>query len=178
MIITSRKAHSLTELLIASVIVVFLFISAIGAFMLTQNAYSDSIATYNLQRDINIALATMIRGVKEPAGTFGLRSGAPSSTTPAMPSTEIQFIQPGDDPPIVRKFFLTNNTIVYESPTQNPTQKVIYTPPGNSNVTLTFSEPSADEQLVTIYVSVLQQRGGRSSVGSVTTNVNLRNTPK
>lgn len=182
MTITNKRAHTLTELLIASVIIVFLFISVLGAYLLAETVYYDTIATSNLQRDLDIVLATIIQGVKEPAGRFGLRCASPCSTTPAMPNSEIDFLYPTDKPPIVRKFLLVNNTIAYESPTQNPVRKVIYTPPANSNVTLRFSRPVGvtiiDDQAVTIYISVLQQRGSRTSVGSFTTTVNLRNTPK
>lgn len=178
----NKSAHTLTELLVASVIIVFLFISALGAYLLAETVYYDNMATSSLQRDLDIVLATIIQGVKEPTGRFGLRCASPCSTTPAMPSSEIDFLYPTDNPPVVRKFLLTNNTIAYDSPTQNPVRKVIYTPPANSNLTLSFSKPInvaiIDEQAVTIYISVLQQRRNRISVGSSTTTVNLRNTPK
>ena len=187
--IMNKQAHTITELLVVSFIIVILFASVLGAFVLTKSVYSDSIANYNLQRDVNGLLYKIIRGIKEPSGTFGLRSALPPSSTSgfvllpaALPAnSEIDFFSTdGNITP--RKYLLisSNNTVVYESPTQSPRQKIIYTAPANSTIILRFSIPlwAIDDQIVTIYISVSQQIGNKTATGSVTTNVNLRNAPK
>lgn len=177
--IVKKRAHTITELLMTSVIIVLLFASVLGAFVLTKSVSSSSMANYNLQRDVNTVFLTMIRGIKEGSGTFGLRSAAPPPTTylPGMfPATgEIDF-QGADT--VVRRYFLSNNTIIYDSPTQVPRQKVIYTAPPNSTITLSFTPVSVDQQLVYVYFSVLQQIANKTYSGSVATYVNLRNTQK
>lgn len=183
----NKQAHTMTELLIASVIIVILFASILGAFILTKSVSSDSLASYNLQRDVNVLLYKMIRGIKEPLGTFGLRAALPPAPTSAfvlLPAanpadSEIDFFST-DGNVTPRKYFLRNNTVVYESPTQAQRQKVIYTAPANSNITLRFSKPAwaVDNQVVTVYISVSQQLGNKTANGSAVTNVNLRNTPK
>jgi hypothetical protein len=167
------------EMLVTSVIVIMLFASVIGAFVMTKGAYRDSIAGSNLQRDAGIALAKMIRGVRESSGnTFGLRSAmeipAPG-LLPAPGQNTISFIGTDSN---TRRYFLNNNTIVYDSPTQSPNQRVIYTAPANATITLRFVLASTDQQVAYIYVSISQLIGTRTVTGSVETNVNLRNMPK
>lgn len=169
----------MTELLVASVIIVMLMASVFGAFLLIKEVYRDSIASSNLQRGVDTLLATMIRGTKEQGGgTFGLRSAVSIPSPGLFPSpgqNTISFV--GTDTN-TRRFFLSNNTVVYDSPTQNPNQRIIYTAPANSNITLRFISASIDQQIVYVYISVTQQIGGKTVTGSAETNVNLRNMPK
>jgi hypothetical protein len=166
----------MAELLVASVLIVILFTATLGAFVLAKNIYSDSIATSHLQRDVDGLLARITRGMQETGGSYGLRSGV-SYTLPAVSpaGSRIDFIGVDD---ITRSYFLNNNTIVYSSLTQSPVQQVIYTPPPNSNITLGFANVSMDQQVVYIYIAVSRQIGNRTVVGSIATNVNLRNAPK
>ncbi|MCX5666227.1 MAG: type II secretion system protein [Candidatus Omnitrophica bacterium] len=182
----NRRAHTITEILVASVIIIFVFTSVIGAFLLTKGAYHDSIKSCNLQRDVNILLATMIRGVREQGGEiFGLRGASAMSATLPPPATPLS-AWPGQNTVYftgsdnnIRRYFLNNNSVIYDSPTQNPNQRVIYKAPDNSIIILRFSTASIDQQVVKVYISVVQQNAGRaSSTGSVTTYVNLRNAPK
>lgn len=169
----------MTELLIASVIIVMLFASVFGAYILTKSSYADSIAYYNLQRDVDTLLATIVRGKSEQGGAaFGLRSAVsiPSPGLPPNPGQNtIDFTGTDSN---TRRYFLNNNTIVYNSPTQIPNQRIIYTAPPRSNITLRFASASADQQLVYVYIAVSQPVGNKTVTGSVATNVNLRNMPK
>jgi hypothetical protein len=169
----------MAELLIASVIIVMLLISVVGTYVLTKSLYYDNIAHYNLQRDVDTVLATIVRGMSEQTGAaFGLRSAVsiPSPGLPPNPGQNtIDFTGTDDN---TRRYFLNNNTIIYNSPTQNPNQRVIYSAPAGSNITLRFASVSADQQLVYVYIAVSQQIGNRTVTGSVATNVNLRNMPK
>jgi hypothetical protein len=174
----NRQAHTITELLIAAAVIIFLFASVLGAFILTKSVYYDSIANYNLQRDVDTVLATIIRGSTEQTGRFGLRSAVsiPAPGLPPVPGqNNISFIGTDNN---TRRYSLSNNTIVYNSPTQTPNQRVIYTAPPNSNITLRFASASADQQVVYIYIGVSQLINNKIATGSVVTNVNLRNMPK
>lgn len=177
--IMNKDAHTLTELLVASVIVVLIFASVLGAFLLSKGVYRDSIEGCNLQRDVNNLLATMTRGIKEQGGgTFGLRSAASIPSPGLFPSPGQNTISFAGTDTNTRMFFVKNNTVVYDSPTQNPREYVIYTAPANSSITLRFMPGSADQQLVYLYLSVTQQIGNRTASGSAETYINLRNMPK
>lgn len=171
-----RKAHTMTELLVASVLIVILFTATLGAFVLAKNVYVDSIANYNLQRDVNNVLLRMIRGEPESGGRYGLRSAVsfeiPSSSRLDFKSTDYSQTE------YVRSYYLNNNTIVYSSPTNNPVQQVIYAPPPNSTVTLNFASISMDQQVIYVYIAVSRQIGNKTAVGSIATNINFRNAPK
>ena len=174
------RAHTLTELLVVTVIVIMLFTSVLGAFLLTKGIYRDGIASANLQRDVDNLLATIIRGTREQGGgIFGLRSAVsvplPPGLVPSPGQNEISFV--GTDTN-TRRFFLNNNTVVYNSPTQNPNQRVIYTAPANSVITLRFAAASIDQQVAYVYISVAQTIGDKTITGSAETNINLRNMPK
>jgi len=182
-----KSAHTMTELLVASVIIVLLLASVLGSYMMIKGVTFDSIANQNLQRDVNILLATIIRGpVEQGGGMFGLRSASamsasqppPAIPLPSWPLNQNSIYFTGSDNKI-RGYFLNNNTVVYESPTQNPNQRVIYTAPDNSVIMLRFSAISIDQQVANVYISVTQQNPNRApATGSVVTNVNLRNSPR
>jgi hypothetical protein len=174
----NKRAHTLTELLIAGSIAILLVASVLGAFMLIKSIYTHGMANYFLQRDVDTLMAKIVRGSKESTGTYGLRSAVSFTIPSATPAgSRIDFVGTDAD---TRTYFLNNNTIIYNSPTQAPNQQVIYTPPSNSTVTLLFWEPGGyiDHELVGIYLAVSQQVGGRNASGSITTYVNLRNVPK
>jgi len=177
--IINKRAHTLTELLVAGTIIVFLFTAVLGAFIYTKTLYFGNIASFDLQRDVDNVLATIIRGTRESTGTYGLRSAVsipnPPGLLPSPGQNSLDFVGTDDN---TRRYSLINNTIVYNSPTQSPSQQTIYTPPPNSTVTLTFMSGSADQQMVYIYISVVQNVANKTYTGSISTNVNLRNMPK
>ena len=179
--ISNNKAFTMAEMLTASVIIVLLFASILGALVLTKSVYSNSIAKYNLQRDVDTVMQKMIRGIKEPGGSqFGLRSAVSYTIPVAIPAqSKIDFV--GTDTNH-RNYFLNNNnnTIVYLDPTLVPNQQIIYKAPANSSITLYFSSIPAygDMEVVRIYLSVSQIINNRNVAGSLTTDVTLRNAPK
>lgn len=171
------KAHTLTEVLVASTIVIILFASSFGAFVLAQNVYYAGVAEYNLQRDTNAIMARMIRGMKEGADSFGLRS-AKSYDIPA--AGRIDFVGMDGN---TRSYFVTDNSIIYTSPTQSPAEDTIYAPPAGASITLRFwnpyeGQPSDDSATVGIYLAVSRTVADRPISGSSSTYVNLRNIPK
>lgn len=170
----NKRAHTMAELLVASVIVILLFASTFGAFMITKSVYYGSIVEYNLQRDVNVLTNRILRGLKEGGTAYGLRS-AKSYTTPSI--TEIDFVGTDDN---TRRVFLSNNSIIYESATQSPTQKTIYTIPANTAMVLRFWQPTGytDNETVGIYISLSKAVGSRTATGSLSTYVNIRNLPK
>lgn len=177
-IIIKKQGQTLTELLITSTIIIFLLASVLGAYILIQNVYYNNMANFNLQRDVDVVLGTIIRGLPEQGGRFGLRSAVsiPAPGLPPLPGqNNISFIGTDNN---TRRYFLNNNTIVYNSPTQNPNQKIIYTAPPNSNITLRFASASADQQVVYTYIGISQIVNNKTVTGSATTYVNLRNMPK
>ena len=172
----TKKAYTLTEVLVVCVITVILFASVIGIFVVASNLYNSGMAAQNMQRDVNGILSRIVRGTKEGGTRYGLRS-AVSFTSPIVTPTEIDFT--GTDGKM-RKYYLSSGAIVYQSPTETPNVQTIYTPPANSAVTMRFLQPtgSTDNETVTIYLAVTRQISGRTISGSLATNVNLRNMPK
>jgi hypothetical protein len=174
---SDNKAHTLTELLIASTIVIILFASCVGAFILTKTICYTSIAEYNLQRDVNTIMARIVKGVKEQADVFGLRS-AKSYSIPA--ASRLDFVGTDGN---TRSYLADGNAIIYISPVQSPQQNTIYVVPSDSSMILRFwnpyaGQPNNDNATVGIYLSVSQRIGDRIVSGSSSTYVNLRNIPK
>jgi len=174
----NNKAHTLVEILVASTILVLLFAFVLGAFVFTKGVSYFSIAEYNLQRDANILMGKIIRGMSEQGGHFGLRSSASFILPVTNPAgSEIDFV--GTDAR-TRKYFLSGRSVVYESPFQVPVQKSVFTAAADAGVILRFWEPAGypDHQVVGIYISISRQMGMRTVIGSLTTYVSLKNMPK
>lgn len=172
-----NKAHTLTELLIASTILIILFASCFGTFILTKTICYTSTAEYEIQRDVNTIMTRIIKGVKEQTDVFGLRS-AKSYSIPSV--SQINFVGIDNN---TRSYLLNNNAITYISPMQSPQQKTIYTAPADSDSILRFWNPYAgqinnDNATVGIYLSVSRRVGDRTVSGSSSTYVNLKNMPK
>ena len=169
---STKRAHTLTEILIVTVISVIFFISVLGVFVVAKNLYARVIAAQGLQRDVNLALSTIVKGITENNNKSGLRS-AVSFTIPSI--TEIDFV--GSDT-VARKYYLGPGGIVYNSPKQAPNPQTIYSTPVNGTITLRFWRPYMDYETVGIYIAIAQNVAGRNIYGSLSTYVNLRNTPK
>ena len=177
-----RKAQTLTELLIASVLTVIFFTSAMEIFVLGRNYYATGSAGQNLQRDVNGVIGRIVKGVKENTTKTGLRS-AKSFTNPIVLPTSIEFI--GSDG-ATRRYYTGAGGIYYYSSILSPTDKLIYATPANSVLTLQFSEPMdafgnllySGHELISIYLSITQTVSDNKVSGSISTYVNLRNTPK
>ncbi len=173
----SDKAHTLTELLIASTLAIILFASCFGAYILTKNICYASMAEYNLQRDVNTMMARIVKGIREGTESFGLRS-AKAYDIPA--AYEVDFVGTDNN---TRTYSVNGNTIIYSSPLQSPQENTIYTAPQGSTIILRFwnpyaGQPNNDNATVGIYLSVSQGIANRIVSGSSSTYVNLRNIPK
>lgn len=171
---TAKRAFTLPEILTASVIIVILFASAIGTFVMVKAFASSSMSEQELQRDIDVIMGRIVRGMKEGTDLFGLRS-AKSFTIPSI--AEIDFT--GTDANI-RKYYLSGASIVYESPAVSPAIQTVYIAPAGATVILRFWEPAGymDHETVGVYICVTKQAGGKTVSGSLSTYVNLRNIPK
>lgn len=158
----------------ASVLSVVLFASVIGIFVVTKTLYLTGMTDQEFQRDVDWVMGRMVAGLKEGGARYGLRP-AVSFTIPGV--TEIDFA--GTDGG-VRKYYLSANSVVYESPAQTPNVQTIFTAPSGAVVTLRFWEPAGypDHQTIGIYLAIIKQVSGRNISGSLTTYVNLRNLPK
>ena len=173
----NNKAFTITELLVTSVIILLIYGSAIGAYLIIQGTYQGWMTEYNMQRNVNLVMLRIQRGVREDTGIFGLRS-AVSYTLPVVnpAASEIDFV--GTDGNTRRYFLRNNNSIIYESPTQSPRQQTVYTVPAGSSITLQFWKPRSDGETVEVYLSVSKRTQNRNVSGSLLTYVNLRNMPK
>lgn len=169
-----NRAETFVELLIAGAIAAILFASAIGAFIFLKNVRNYSIIESNLQRDVNVAINRMVRNIKEGGAIQGLRAGR-SFTIPSI--NRINYI--GSDG-VTRSYYVSGNSIIYESPLQSPAQSAVFTAPAGSAITLRFWEPASylGRETVGIYIGVTKQVLERTVSGSVSTYVNLRNVAK
>lgn len=174
-----RAAYTITEFLVSSAVIILLFSSVVGVLIITKAVSYNSIAAYNLQRDVDVLMAKIVRGQEEGGSLVGLRSAKSYHPLPTVtPSkSRINFVGLDDN---TRSYYLNNNSVIYVSPTQFPTQRTIYTAPAGANVTLRFQEPSGyvDHETVEVYISISQQLGGRTITGSLLTYVNLMNSAK
>ena len=167
-----KKAYTLAEFMVASFIVVILFTSTLGVYVMIRAFSSSSIAEENLQRDINGVMSQIVRGMKENGGFYGLRS-AVSVTSLSLAKIDYK----GTDGN-VREYNLSNGALIYTSPTASPKVQTIYSAPANSTITLQFWWASTDQETVGMYLSVTQRVADRPISGSVSTYVNLRNMQK
>lgn len=160
--------------MITSAILVILFASTIGVFLMVKSFSLSSIAEQNLQRDLDIVMNRIVRGAKEGGNLYGLRS-AVSADIPVI--TEIDFKGADNQ---ARKYYISNGALIYESPTASPARQTIYTPPANSTMNLRFWEAAGyiDHETFGIYISVTQNAVGKTVSGSLSTYVNLRNIVK
>jgi hypothetical protein len=157
-------------MLVASVIAVVFFTSALGAFVVGKVMYASSMASQELQRGVDQVMATMVRGMTENGTKTGLRS-AVSFTIPS--TTEVDFV--GADG-TTRKYYVGSGGIVYDSSKQSPNPQTIYTKPANSTITLRFwNQPSSSNKMIGIYLAVSRTVSGKVITGSLQTYVNLKN---
>jgi hypothetical protein len=168
----NRKAQTLSELLIASVITVIIVTSAMGIFVVSKTFYATSMAGQELQRDVNGIVERLGRGVAENWAKTGLRS-AVSFTIQSV--SHVNFTGMDGN---TREYYLSSGGIIYASPEQLPNPRTIYSAPANSTLTLRFWKPYADYETIGIYVSLAKIVSGRTISGSLTTFVNIKNLPK
>ena len=176
--ISNKAGYTLAEALIVSSILILVIASTIGVVIMSRLICDTGIKEISLQRDANMALERMVRGVKEPSDTFGLRNAKSFTVPAATPAgSEIDFVSSDGT---TRKFLLSGSSIAYQSPTISPNSKNIYTAPENCTIMLRCWKVTAypDNETAGIYVALSQTVGGRLLTGSVSTYVNVRNMDK
>ena len=174
----SKRAFTTTEILISTFILIMIFACTFGAFTLVKAVSQYKSAEIALQQNANVIVSKIIRGYTEGGNIVGLRSAASFTIPAATPAgSKIEYVGKDGN---TRSYFLSGNTIQYVSPAQSPNQQVVYTAMSAQSVTLRFWETagSIDHETVGIYLSISQALGNRTASGSVSTYVNLRNTPK
>lgn len=173
-----RKGYGLVEFMVASVIVIVLIAATLGVYVVAKTVIQNGIIENNLQRDANVVLDKIVRGLKEGGAIVGLRSASSYSLPAADPAgSAIDFVGPDGN---TRKFFVSGNSIIYQSPLQTPNQKTIYTKPAGSTMTLLFWEPSGyvDHATVGVYCAISSPTSGKTLSGSLATYVTIKNIPK
>ena len=192
----NHRSYTLTELLISSVLVIILFGTALGTYVLTKHIYVDCIASANLQRDIAIVARKITQGIDGGVDNSGhpYLCGLTSAKSYTIVSpTHVDFrgsdgnmrtIQIGNPPDQNKIIFMKANE-TYANALQHP----LYTAPASSTLSLLFwparffdgtTTPGVTipgPESIAFYISVLQQVIGHNASASLRTTVNLRGLP-
>jgi hypothetical protein len=178
---TDRKGFTLAEVLVVSILTVLIFTSALGVFVMARNLYVSSMAGQELQRDAELLVTKIIKGLEGGSTRYGLR--AASGFTPPASINRLDYTGTDGN---TRSFYLSGQSIIYESPTESPGTQTIYTAPVNATLVLWFWEPVngsgvllyPDHEIMSIYVGIAKTISGKVVSGSIATSVNVRNLPK
>ena len=120
----NKRAFTIVEVLVSSFIILTIFTSTVIASIFLKKAYDTWIVEVNAQQDCNLIISKVIRGNSEGGNLVGLRS-AKSFTLPVVTPAGSRIDYIGKDGN-TRSYFLNGNTIQYISPTQSPSQQMIY----------------------------------------------------
>ena len=169
---SNKKAHTLTELLIASTLVILLIASVLGSFVFANSIYKTSVIRENLQRNAFVAMGKIIKGGYETSNPstgvirlaeakfcgFTLHYPPALGETVTIPNSTIYFSTLADPEPSTnpyhRWFILdsTKTSIIYHHPTSSvPMDEVIYAAPAGATITLNFWTPSFPSAYYTSY---------------------------
>lgn len=187
-----NKAHTLTELILASAITVILIASVLGAFIFTKRIYASSIAMANLQRDADVTLKKIIKGEHEttdPAGVFRRLSEAKTFKISKIYTTKTKLEFTVTDNSVSSGSYYSDSTgtsILHHHPGSTSAQdETIYTAPPGATLVLQFAQhdpgyPPGDVYTnvdVCINLMISQNVYGRNISGSATAMLNIRNHP-
>ena len=170
---SDKKAFSLTELLIASAILVTLLASTLTGFVLLKNIFAANNAKAGFQRDAEVIVSKIIEGKGDPSG---IRLSEAASVAPSGDGSSLTFVGPAGVDVVSRTYSLSGDrtSILYSD--QNGQQKIIYKAPQGATVGLTFIPMDLTPTLcVYISVSVSQIINGRIVRGSLESSVYVRN---
>ena len=173
MIISSnRKAFSLTELMITSVLLIILLTTALAGLVLLKRIFAANIAKATFQRDAAVIMNKIIEGKGDPSG---IRLSEAASIPTITDSGKLTFV--GTNSAINRMYSLSagGTSVLYSD--SNGIQKTIYTAPKGAIVGLMFSQvnPGAVVLCINVYVSVSQVINGKTVLGALESSVYLRN---
>ena len=173
MISSGKKAFSLTELLIASALLITLLATALTGFVLVKQIFATDIAKATFQRDAAVIMSKITEG---KGCTNGIRLSEAASVTFYSDTSKLTFI--GTDGVIKRTYSLSNGgtRLIYSD--TNGVQNTLYTAPPGAVVGLTFGTLNVGAPLcVSIYVSVSKVISGKTVLGAVESSTYLRNHP-
>ena len=191
-----KKAFTLSELMIASILILIIMFSAATVLVLTSRFYLLSSRQAALQQEADIIIARLVRGEPAAAGApvIGLSEAAPTQLTPPLDMARIDFLTIDDLIHPKRYYWVkAANNIQYIDSVGNNT--IIYAPPLGSGIVideLDFWPPPNDDglgntrigpgiliplQSVTtgITVKLKQNVGGTDIYASASTLVTFRN---
>lgn len=170
------KGFTIAEILVAGAILVPIFFAIVGASIMLRNVCYTSIAAHELQRGMNIVMNYIIKHGPGETEYNGLRSATAYTIPVTNPAgSEIRFT---DTNGVVRRYYLSNNSIIYESPTAAQATQTIYTAPAGSQITLLFvSALPAGNEVVRVYMAVTRNIAGKLVSGDLNTYVDLKNVP-
>lgn len=165
----NSAGFTLIELVVSIAISALVIFAISSIIVFITKTLSESDIERGLQIDMNNLARQITEGAFDPGGIdFGLRG---SVSYNIISPQQVNFT---DTAGTVRSFIASTNTLIYSSPTQSPTQNVIYMAPAGSILNVIFA-PSSTNNLVNISVSVTRIVGGKTLTGSVVTSVYLRN---
>ena len=169
--LTDKKAFSITELMVASALLILLLASALSGFVLLKRVFAEDLAKAMFQRDAAIVISKIIDG-KAVSGGVRL-SEASSVSFYAGDTGKLKFV--GTDG--VNRTYYHNNggtNVLYTD--DNNIQKTIYTAPPGAFVDVLYSQVNLGPTLcICVYVNINQWINGKVVQGSVGSYVYLRN---
>ena len=172
---STKKAFSLTELLITSAILIVLFTTSLTGFVLLKQIFAENNAKATFQRG---AAVIMNKITEWKAASGGIRlSEAAIVETFVNNTSVIKFI--GTDG-IHRMYYpsVDNASLLYDEE-NGVSGKIIYTVPRGAVLGLRFSPVNADAVTlcVNVYVSISQVINGRTVLSALESSVYLKNHP-
>ena len=170
-ILSDKKAFSLTELLITGALLIVLLTTALTGFVLLKQIFATNTARAMFQRDAAVIMNKIIEGKSDPSG---IRLSEAATVIFYSDASKLTFI--GTDGVIKRTYSLNSSgtSLLYSD--GNGVQKIMYTAPHGAIVGLMFSPMNLGPTLcVNIYVSVSQVINGRTILGALESSAYLRN---
>jgi hypothetical protein len=172
-ILPDKKAFSLTELLITSVLLIVLLTSTLTGFVLVKHIFAVDIAKATFQRDAAVIMSKITEGKGSPSG---IRLSEAATVMTITDTSKLTFI--GTDGVIKRTYSVSNAGagILYSD--TNGAQNIIYTAPQGATVGLVFGMPNIGAPFcITIDVTVSKKINGKTVLGALKSSVYLRNHP-
>lgn len=162
--IYGREGLTLMELLIAIIIMMLVVGGTLVVYLMSMTAWKEGTVQMGLQREANIAMEKMVRGVD---GKNGIRE-ASSVSTPN--SFTIQYTSGVDGK--TRRFFLDGTEIKYDLNTPIDEGDDVRIAEDVSGVT--FNE-LVNDSVIEIDLNMLDKAGAKDITVNLYTVVNLRN---
>ena len=164
-----KAGFTLQELLEVFVIIVVIITGALTVYLLCYRSWQEATLQASLQREGNVAMDKLIRGVRGDAEARqnGLRE-AKSYTIPFLSNDSIEFVSGVDD--IERSFYLSDDQIMYDPNTLIVGDEIVA---AEDIETLSFVQLSSRRIRVNI---VLNRAFGDKSINlNLETDVTIRN---